>query len=170
MDFIGVVQSMVRTGKDCISLSLRCHCVLATSIEFSPRPFNTSAMSMVRPGHVVEDSITLFTRSFGSLHVCCMFAAGSHRVYVTLSEFSITSGSNSSHHHLCFNYDLNRNQQFLLLLVLLQGHQTLLDAQAALRRFSVVYCWIQNQLFYLLVTFMLSSPYKLIFDVVFCMV
>ena len=123
---------MARTGKDCISFSLRCHCVLATSIEFSPRPFHASAMTMVRSCHVVEDSITLLTRSFGSVHVCCTFAAGSHRVYVTCSEFSINSGSNFSHHHLCFNYHLNLNQELFLQLVLLQGHQALLDVQAEL--------------------------------------
>ena len=75
---------MVRMGKDCILFSLRCHCFLATSIEFSPRPFHAPAMTMVHSCHVVEDSITLFTRSFGSLHICCTFAAGSHHVYVTL--------------------------------------------------------------------------------------
>ena len=125
--------SMVRMGKDCISFSRRCHCVLATSIEFSPQPFHAYAMTMVCSCRVEEDSITLLTRSFGSLHVCCTFAAGSHRACVTFSKFSINSGSDSSQHDLCFNYDLNMNQE-LLQLVLLQGHQALLnhDAQAAL--------------------------------------
>ena len=122
---------MVRTGKDCISFLLFCHWVLATSIEFSPRPVSASAMTMVRSCHVVEDSITLLTRSFGSLHVCCTFAAGSHHAYVTFSELSMNCGSNSSHHDLCFNYDLNMNQELLLQLFLLQGHQALFDAKAA---------------------------------------
>ena len=113
---------MVWTRKDCISFSL----------HSSPRPFQASAMTMVRPCHVVEGSITLLTRSFGSLHVCCTFAAGSHHVYVTFSQFSINCGSNSSHHDLCFNYDLNMNQELLLQLVLLQENQVLFNAKAAL--------------------------------------
>ena len=127
MDFNDVVQAWC--GRE--RIAFRCHCVLATSI-FSPQPFHASAMTVIRSCHVVEDSITLLTHSFGSLHVCCTFAAGSHHVYVTFSEFSINSGSNSSHHNLCFNYNLYKNQELLLQLVLLQGHQALLDAQAVL--------------------------------------
>ena len=127
MDFIDVVQALCRRGR----FAFRCHCVFATSMEFSPRPFHASAMTMVRSSHVVEDSIPLLTRSFGSLHVCCTFAAGSHHVYVTFSEFSLNCGPSSSHHDLCFNYDLNMNQELLLQLVLSQGHQSLFDAKAA---------------------------------------
>ena len=126
MEFIEVVQA--RCGQERIAFCSQC--VLATSIEFSPRPFHTSAMTMVHSCYVIEHSITLLTRSFGSLHVCCTFAAGSHRVYA--SKFSINSGSNSSHHHLCFNNDLNMNQELLLQLDLLHGHQARLDARAAL--------------------------------------
>ena len=124
MDFIDVVQTWC--GRERIALCS--HCVLATSVEFSPRRFHVSAMTMVRSCHVVEDSITLFIRSFGSLHVCCTFAVGSHHVYIALSEFSINSGSNSSHHNLCFNYVLNLNQELLQFVL----HQALFHAQAAL--------------------------------------
>ena len=123
MDFTDVVQAW--WGRD--RISFRSQCLLATSIEFSSRPFHASAMTMVRSCHVVEDSITLLTGSFGCLHVCCTLAAGSHRVYVTFSKISIKSGSNSSHHHLCFNYDLNMNQELLQ-----RWHQARLDAQVAL--------------------------------------
>ena len=68
------------------------------------------------------------------MHVCCTFAAGSHHVYITFSEFSINAVFISAHHHLCFNYDLNMNQELLLQHVLLQGHQCLLDAQSFLPR------------------------------------
>ena len=97
----------MRSGKEYISFSPRCHCALATSIEFSPRPFHASAITMVRSCYVVEDSITLLTRSFGSLHVLCTFGAGSHRVCVTFSEFSINSESNSLHHHLTWTWIRN---------------------------------------------------------------
>ena len=99
---------MVRTGK----IAFHSHCVLATSFDFSPRPFHASAMTMVRSCHILEDGITLLTCSFGSLHICCIFATGSYGVYVTFSELSINTGSNSSHHHLCFNNDMNINQEF----------------------------------------------------------
>ena len=55
------------------SFAFRSQCVLATSTEFSPRPFHASAMTMVRSCHVVEDSNKI-TRSFGSLHVCSTFS------------------------------------------------------------------------------------------------
>ena len=116
MDFTDVVQAWC--GRE--RITFRSHCVLAMSIEFTPRPFQASAMTTVRSCHVVEDSITLLICSFGALHVCCAFAAGPHRVYVTFSEFIINSASNSSHNDLCFNYDLNMNQELLLQLVLLQ--------------------------------------------------
>ena len=130
MDFTDVVQALCRRER----IAFRSHCVVIEFLlrQFSPRPFHVSAMTMVRSCHVVEDSITLLTRSFGSLHVCCTFAAGSHHVYVTVSVFSINCGPNSSHHGLCFNYDLNMNLELLLQLVLLQWHQALFDAKAAL--------------------------------------
>ena len=73
---------MMRTGK----IAFRAHCVLATVNEFSQRPFHASAMTMVRLCHGVGDSITLLTRSIGSLHVGCKFAAGSRSVYVMFSK------------------------------------------------------------------------------------
>ena len=117
-------------AKDQIAFSLRCHCVLATTIEFSPRPFYVSAMTILRSCHAVEDAITLFIGSFGLLYVCCTFATGSHPAYKTFIKFSINISSNSSHYHLSFN-QCHMNQELLLQLVLLQGHEVLL-AQAAL--------------------------------------
>ena len=102
MDFTDVVQAWYGQER----IAFHSHCVFATSTVFSPRPFHASAMTMVRSCHVVEDSITLLTCSFGSLHDCCTFAAVSHHVYVTFSEFSINSGSNSSHHFVVFQLRL----------------------------------------------------------------
>ena len=96
---------MTRTGK--ITTSWRSHCVvtgcqyvLATSMEFSLRPLHACAVTMVRPGHVVENRITLFVRPFGVYHVCGTFAGGSHYAYVTFKEFTINIRSKSSYNHL----------------------------------------------------------------------
>ena len=40
--------------KDCARLSMRCHCVLTTSMEFSLRPNHAYATAMVSPCHVVK--------------------------------------------------------------------------------------------------------------------
>jgi len=108
---------------------------------------------MVRSRHVVEDRITLFVRPFGAYHVYGTFAGGSHRAYVTFKEFSINTGSNSSHHHLLLTMDMNtRNQELLLQFVVLQGQEALLDAQAALvllrrrrrrNRRQLRSCWVR---------------------------
>ena len=82
-------------------------------MEFSLRPLHACAVTMVRPHHVVEDRITLFVRPFGSYHVYGTFAGGSHRAYVTFKEFSINSGSNSSHNY-CNGYKHMESEELLL--------------------------------------------------------
>ena len=61
----------------------------------------------------IEDRITLFVRPFGVYHVYGTFAGGSHRAYVTFKEFSINSGSNSSHNY-CNGYEHMESEEFLL--------------------------------------------------------
>lgn len=56
-------------------------------------------MTMVRPCDVVEDRITLLIRSFGAYYVYGTFAAGSHRVYVTVRELRIAFPTTASLGH-----------------------------------------------------------------------
>ena len=44
--------------KDCLRLSMRCHCVLATSMEIST--CQAYATTMVRPCHVVKSFFVMF--------------------------------------------------------------------------------------------------------------
>ena len=73
-------------------------------MEFSLRPLHACAVATVRPRHVVENRITLFVRLFEVYHVYGTFAGGSRRTYITFKEFSINTGSNSSHHHLLLQW------------------------------------------------------------------
>jgi len=73
-------------------------------MEFSLRPLHACAVTTVRSRHVAGDRITLFVRHFGVYHVYSTFAGGSHRAYVTFKEFSIKTGSDSSHHHLLLQW------------------------------------------------------------------
>ena len=67
-NFIDVVRGGV-DEKGCSTLSLRYHCVLAASMEFSLRPYHTYATTEVRSSHVGEDHTTLLTGSVGAYHV-----------------------------------------------------------------------------------------------------
>ena len=53
---------------------------------------------------LAKNRITLFVRLFEVYHVCGTFAGGSRRTYITFKEFSINTGSNSSHHHLLLQW------------------------------------------------------------------
>ena len=55
--------------RDCFELSMRCHCVLAASMEFTLRPYQAYATTMVRPCHVEEDHTTLLTGSVVAYYV-----------------------------------------------------------------------------------------------------
>lgn len=73
---------------------------------FLPLLFYISPMAMAHSCHIVKDSITLLTCSFSALHISSRLPLG----LCNISEnFSINAGSNSSHHHSCFNYDINMN-------------------------------------------------------------
>ena len=54
--------------KGCSTLSQRCHCVLATSMECSLRPYHADVTTMLRPCHVEEDRTTLLIGSVGAYH------------------------------------------------------------------------------------------------------
>ena len=84
---------MDETGRS--SLSLRCQCVHAISMEFYLRPYHAYATTMVRSCHVGEDRTSLLTDSVGAYHVhasSCVFVM-SWDLSIILQSFSQKSAS-----------------------------------------------------------------------------
>ena len=103
--------------------SVRFRGVLATSLEFSPRPYLAYATTLIRLGHVGEDRAALLTRSVGAYHVHAVYGRFSLRLcHVQGIEYT---RFNVSDNHFCFNNDtVNtspcQNSELLLTFCLLQ--------------------------------------------------
>ena len=85
--------------KSCSTLSLRCHCVLATSMEFSLYDLIT----LVRRGR------SHYALALNNVCQClprqCTFVVGSHCVFVTSRDLSLNTRIIFSTTRICFNND-----------------------------------------------------------------
>ena len=94
-------------------LLLGCHCVIITSLQCSLRQWSfyyVLFMLVLWPWYV---HATLSKTKLSSCYVVitlfgCLPRAG--QVYSMFTEFSINTGLNSSHHHICFSHGYEHRQ------------------------------------------------------------